>query len=512
MFRYLVAYAPTFRLDRCGWSPHQSAVLVAEQKNALRVVAATPTAIRGGIRLGMSVAGARARLPQLETELLDPKAEAADLEALTAQLLRVSPSIAALPPDAVVAEISSIARDTSHRSTHEHSLMERVRDRMKHLGHIAHVVVADDPTTARCVAEWQRTSTVIPTGQSATALAPLPLAALQLPPRSHTLLESLGIHTIGALSALPPAAITGRFKPAVIAAHALACGAIPGPPLTPWAEDGPPSLTQELPSPVAELNALFFVIGAMARDISARLTASGQAITQVNLSFRLDGGRQQSLALRLGAPTRNPSHILSQIRHRLERFKLGAPVVALTLSTSQAIDFEGRQTDLSDPNRRNEALETVSARLLDALGSRSVTGARITARHRPEGAWRPVPFGVAVPNHVSAASTALAETHSPDPVVAWEGSPEILAPERPPILLVPPTIIEVERTKEGRLTAAHIDGRWHEITRILGPEQLSGEWWHHPFQRTYWRATLDDGRTAWLYSEHGRWALHGWWD
>ena len=26
MFRYLVAHAPTFRLDRCGWSPHQAVI------------------------------------------------------------------------------------------------------------------------------------------------------------------------------------------------------------------------------------------------------------------------------------------------------------------------------------------------------------------------------------------------------------------------------------------------------------------------------------------------------
>ena len=32
MFRYLVAHAPTFRLDRCGWSPRQHVILVAEEK------------------------------------------------------------------------------------------------------------------------------------------------------------------------------------------------------------------------------------------------------------------------------------------------------------------------------------------------------------------------------------------------------------------------------------------------------------------------------------------------
>ena len=509
MFRYLVAHAPTFRLDRCGWAPQQSAVLVAEEKNALRVQAVTPAAARAGVRIGMSVAGARARLPKLETELLDPHAEAADLEALTTQLLAVSPSIATLPPDAVVAEISRVPEGHADQ---EHTLVERVRIRMAQLGHTAHVVVADDPTTALCVAQWQRTSTIIPTNQSAAALAPLPLAALTLPPHSHALLEGLGIHTIGDLARLPTATITGRFSPIVLAAHALAIGRSPGPAIGPWTDEGPPSISQDLPAPVAELEALFFVIGALVRDLSARLSARTQATTQVDLSFRLDGGRSQSISLRLGSPTRNPNTILSKIRHRLEPFKLGGPVTALTLSTRHTTRFEGRQIDLRDPHRKSEVIETVCANLQDTLGVRSVLGVRTTPRHRPEGAWRPVPFGAPVPRHAGTAATALAQSHSTDPVVAWEGRPALLPPNRPPILLVPPTIIEADNPPGAPLRAIHVDGRWQGVCQLIGPEQLAGEWWRQPFSRIYWRATLDDGRIAWLYREQGRWALHGWWD
>jgi hypothetical protein len=57
-----------------------------------------------------------------------------------------------------------------------------------------------------------------------------------------------------------------------------------------------------------------------------------------------------------------------------------------------------------------------------------------------------------------------------------------------------------------------LDGRWARITRMDGPELLAGEWWDRGFQREYWRATLGDGRRAWLYREDDRWALHGWWD
>ena len=98
--------------------------------------------------------------------------------------------------------------------------------------------------------------------------------------------------------------------------------------------------------------------------------------------------------------------------------------------------------------------------------------------------------------------------HGADPVTYWQGNPTPLAAERPPILLFPPMAVEVTRP----LRALRINGRWHDIIHHTGPEQLAGEWWKQSFQRDYWRATLDDGRVAWLYQEDSRWAVHGWWD
>jgi protein ImuB len=512
MFRYLVAHVPSFRLDRCGWSPSQPVILVAEQHNALRVQAATPVALAAGIRVGMSVAAARALVPHVETELLDADAEAADLHALTTQLLPVSPSIAAMPPDTVVAEIT---RQPEVRAGQERALVERVRIRMNQLGHSANIVVADDPTTAHHVARWCTSNTIIPPGQGAQALASLPLTALSIPTRDLTRLDNLGITTIGRFAQLPPAALSGRFSPPTLTAHALACGRAPTPTITPWSEEGPLSLTQELPDEVVELEALLFVINALIRDLTTRLLARGLATTQLELTFRLDGGRQQSIALRLGAPTRHPTAILDQIRHRLERFQLGGPVVALILTLPNPSPFDGRQIDLRDPQRTDEAIDTVSAQLQDALGNRSVLTARSIPRHRPEGAWRPVPFGTTVPRDGSASATALAASHEADPVDAWMGNPMPLMPERPPIMISPPQAVEVEAgpmTEGFPVSAVHVDGRWHAITHSQGPEQVAGEWWSQPFQRTYWQATLDDGRAIWLYREHGRWAVHGWWD
>ena len=214
----------------------------------------------------------------------------------------------------------------------------------------------------------------------------------------------------------------------------------------------------------------------------------------------------------MGAPTRNSTVIIGRIRHRLSDLKLGGPALSITLTTNPPAPFDGQQVDLRDPRRQDEAIDTVSARLQDALGSRSVLSARAIPRHRPEGAWRPVPFGTPIPHSLGSAAMDLSTSHGADPVVAWEGHPTPRSPERPPILLSPAQAIEVDTTANGQLSAVHVDGQWQMVTQLLGPEQLSGEWWIRPFQRTYWRAILESGKHSWLYREHGRWWLHGWWD
>jgi len=505
MFRYLVAHASTFRLDRCGWSPRDLVALVAEEKSTLRVQALSPAAAQRGIRRGMSISSARARVPEIQTEILDPEGEAADLLALTAQLLRVSPNLAPLPPDAVVAEVSRIHKA---RGGQERALVERVRIRLDQLGHPASVVIADDPNTAHAVATWQGRSQVIPSGEGALALATLPLAALKLPPAEHALLHSLGLSTIGAFAALPPAAVSGRLGPLGIAAHAMARGRGPAPTLPTWTEDDPLTLVQDLPTPVAELDALLFILSAQLRDATTRLAACNRGATQLEAQFLLESGTRQRIPLRLGAPTRDPDRMIRLLRDRMDTLRLDAPAVGVSITLPDAPRFDGHQLDLQDPRRTSEALDTIAARLQDTLGGRSVVTARSVAQHRPEAAWRPVPFSSPAPSGAIAAAEALYTTHAPDPVHAWQGHPVPAAADRPPILLTPPQAVDVAPP----LRAVRVDGRWLDVVGVTGPEQVAGEWWTRPLERSYWRATLMDGRVAWLYREDDRWALHGWWD
>lgn len=508
MFRYLVAHLPCFRLERCGWEPHQPVVLVSEERRALRVAAVTPAARRLGARPGMALAEARALAPALRTEPLDAEAERVDLESLAEQLLRVSPSVSTLPPDALVAEIRGLDEAGGERA-----VLEKVRIRLQHLGHQCRLAIADDPATALAAATWGGHDQIVPPGQSASALAPLPLEALGLPADELSLLQSLGVRTVGAFAALPPSAVAGRLGSLGVAAHALARGARASRPLPARAEGQAIAASRDLPDAISELEALLFVLNGLLIELGASLAAQGKAAIRLVLRFRLEGAGEQELSVRLGEPTRDARRMLATLRTRLERFQLAGPVDGLTVEVPEPVLFTGRQRGLLDWHSVGEALTEVMARLQDQLGEEAVRVPRLVSRHRPEAEWRATPLRPALSARASARSggaalAALAE----DPVAAWEGHPAETLPERPPILLPLPLAIEVQARPGQRPHALQLDGRWSEIVAWEGPELLSGEWWDRPFQREYWRILLGDGRRAWVYREDGRWALHGWWD
>jgi len=554
--RYLVAHLPVFRLERCGWAPDQLVVLADEERSALRVQAASPAAGAAGIRHGMTVTEARAICPEVQIERRDASGEDADLTELTQQLHRISPSVAPLPPNAIVAEISRTAivlarrgdAPPPQRAGAERVVVERVRRRLSWLGHVARVVVADDPSTALACAAWGQSDRVIPPGGGPEALAPLPLAALGLPADAHDLLIGLGIDTVGAFATLPPASVVGRFPPLIALAHQLARGTARPPVLRSEPDDNTIVLEQDLAHAVFVLDALLFVINALLRDATARLAASSRAAVHVGLSLGLEGGRWQHLSIRLGAPTRDAARILSLVRARMERVELAGPAESVCLEIVDPVPFDGRQRDLVDRQRSAEQVADVTARLQDTLGLEQVGFPRLVDDPRPENAWKCEPVAsslLGMSPHAGSEPTPVRPDPTPrsvrgqgsaqlqlaphsaidprnagvraaiaeDPAAEWAGHPAPAMPLRPALMLPQPVAIEVRTGQWGRPTSVHHDGRWRSVTQVDGPERRRGAWWSaRPYNREYWRVRLSDGRHAWLYREDAHWALHGWWD
>ncbi len=515
--RYLVAHLPGFRLERCGWRADQPVVLVAEQKSALRVQACSPPAARAGIAPGITLAAARALLPGVAYDLLDPAAERQDLAELAAQLSRFAPAVQPLPPDAVAAELLPPGGGPALPRS-EQALLEGAIERLELLGHACTVVVAGDLFAARVLAAWGGECRVVPPGGLAAALAPLPLAALAPSPRLERLLRDLGLRRVGELAALAPADVSGRFGAEALRLLRLARGGLGCLPMAVPSDEHGLSLRWELPAPVDSAEPLLFVLKRLCAQLCEQLEAASQGLVALVLVLVLEGAGSLRLSLRTGRPMRDAEQLLRLLRRRLEGLQLAAPVLELGLEL-QPVPFAGAQAPLLARGQALEPLAELVARLADTLGAAALSTPTPRDRWRPEAAWAPRPVldadgrfvepGLAPPSLLPAASKQGSK--DPDPAWPHEVWRQRLPLPRPALLLAEPRPVLLE-PRVGSPRRVQLEGRWFPIRCSWGPELLCAEWWAAGIDRRYHALELADGRGLWVYTELGHAFLQGFFD
>ena len=546
----LAIHLPAFRLERCGYDPREPVALVEFAKSADRVLACTQPVARAGVAAGMSLAEARALCPTLRVERRAPAAERSDLEALRDALLRFAPAVSAVLPDSCFLDVEAAQLPT-------------VRRWLEGLGHGARLVWGPEPWAALVLARHSPKDLVLSdAGEVARALAPLGVAALGL---DADVLESLGgagVKTIGQYASLPGAALAGRYGPealrlwqvargeasaaaaaaglgdraaaaAATSASARARAVEKGQAALPAAPQDDPVYTTELDDGVVELDAVLFVLHGLCRDVAQYLEAAGAAAARVQVRMRLEEG-ELVLPIRTGQPVRGADRLFRQLKARLERVQLTAPVTAVSLSLLQVAPWRAAQSGLFDKVGAAEPLPELLARLQDSLGVEAVFRPALADEWRPEAGWVPVPPGEELPVALSPKKADPALVHEPD-APAWSGhypdgklpreAPTPAHRQRPALLLPAPRPLRVAVGPSGRPRALLLDHDAAPIRDLSGPERLAGEWWkpRTGYARDYWCATLADGRRAWLFSERlvgvegvgaglQRWFLHGWLD
>ncbi|TVQ86463.1 MAG: DNA polymerase Y family protein [Deltaproteobacteria bacterium] len=503
--RYLLLYLPAFALERCGYQASQHAVCVAEQQGAARVVSLTPTARHEGVRVGMAVAQARALLPELEVIEHDPLAERADQADLLRCFRHLGERLAPWGPGGLLLEIHRVA----HLFGGERSLARQVSDRATALGHVACVVVADDPCAAQALAEWGGEDRLVPPGGGAQALAPLPFASLRPSPPLLAATQALGIERVGEWARFEPASIGGRFGVEGLRLLRLARGE-PVTPL-PWNEPDPGPVIERvvLGGPTSSLGPILFVLPGTLQRLRQQLLARDAMAVRLAVRLVLDRGAPQVIRVRVGTPSRDPDRLESLIRARLERARLTAPAIELHLEVEEHTAERLWQLGLLERSAAAEPLADLIARLTDTLGDDAVFGAAPRASWIPEQAWVPRPFlpGEPLP------APPLHRKADRDPVAIQRQLEPRPAPPRPTVLLSAPMRVQVQ-VVAGRPAQLRFEGRWHRLQSVEGPERLEPEWWRldGPHQRDYWAIRFAD-RTAWCFCDDRKsWFLHGWFD
>ena len=504
---------PGFRLERAGFAVTDSAGLVAESQNALRLIALTPHAVRQGLRVGMTASEARARVPEVRLVDHDPAAEVRDRDDLLRAFDAISDRATFLWDDAVVFDLSTVASLFGG----EVPATRRAVDLATSLGHTARGAVADDALAARAIARWSVPDgevRVVPPGEGARTLAPLPIESLEPDAGLRQGLRAIGITKVGQWAKLDAAAVAGRF-PQGVRLHRVARGE-PGA----WvhlAEDGPDTepLRSLVPLPGATtLHEIHFVLPGLLADLCDRLVARDLAAVRLLVEFRLEprGTRRSARAVvgvRIGRPTQSPSRLEPLVRQRIAAVSLDAPVEELALEAIEVVPEQGWQPGLTDRREATEPLPELLARLADQLGPAALFAARPADRWRPEAAWRPESFPP--PRLWPEPPGTVEALVSDDPVAIQEAFELPEGMPRPTLLLATPRPIEVELGR-GRPLKVALTERTQRCHRVIGPERLVGEWWcADPLDRTYWTVEVD-GRSAWIYEARQQWFLHGWFD
>jgi hypothetical protein len=267
--------------------------------------------------------------------------DAVTREQALARLARTfSPRIEWPGPGLVLLDVSGLDRLLGP----PHVIGEELRRALGLAGLTGHVAIAGSRTTALLVALGRAGLTVVPCGDEASALRPLPLGHLEGFFR-HTgelergrsravdwpgLLATLrrwGLNTLGDVAALPAAEVFERFGTAGLVLQRLARGE-DARPLVPAAEALPFEASVDLEWPVEQIEPLSFVLGRLLDPLCARLEREGLAASVLHVRLRLVARDWHVRTLELPAPIRDPRVLRTIVLLDLESHPPGSAVAA----------------------------------------------------------------------------------------------------------------------------------------------------------------------------------------
>ncbi|AXJ95224.1 DNA polymerase Y family protein [Sphingomonas sp. FARSPH] len=467
---------------------------------AIRLAAVDPVAVRAGLEPGLTLADARARVPALEAYPADPHADLDWLERLAEGCARYSPTIALVPPSALVIDIAGC----THAFDGERPLAADVEARMARRGIRVRHAFGDTAEIALALARHAGS----PAPDEKSAVRRLPVAALELDPDDATALARAGLKTVGDVMVRPLAGIAARFGAEAANAVRRLSGELQTP-VKPWVRQ--PSLVTErrFAEPIARTEHVLAVIADLAAEASTMLETRHQGGRRWTARlFRADG-HVQPLAIETGKPTRDVPLLMRLFAERIDALAdpldpgFGYDLVRLDVGLAERLD--ATQLKLEGGEGGGEQVAALVDRLSTRLGRGRVRRFAPRDSHIPEQAELMLPAAAAPP-----AATAWTQPEAGEP------------PSRPIYLFDPPQPIEsvMAEVPDGPPHRFRWRRRIHEVARAEGPERIAGEWWRRHDAaiptRDYYRIEDRRGRRFWIFRhglheevDHPRWYLHG---
>ena len=455
------------------------------------IVAANAAALDAAITSKQLVSASLVLAPGIVLRDRDLELERAALAGVATWATQFTPAVSLAPPDAVLAEIGSSLRLFGGLKRLAIELARGAHD----LGYSTRLSLAPTPLAALLFARAECSVTAIRKSMLNEALAPLPLAHLDVAPDALATLAAAGVTTFGQACALPRAGLARRIGTDFVATLDRARGLAPDP----RAPFVPPPRYQgrlDLPAPAANVDALTFATNRLVHELAGWLAGRGLGILEMSLTLAHEryvgvktGVPATIVRFALAAPAREPSHLLAVLRERLARVTLPASVESIALASEVTAAFASHNLGLLPGDEATVTVPLVD-RLRARLGEDAVTLVTSRAEHRPERAstdlLRLSPRSRETIAH-AAKTSRVSDSFPPRPI--W------LLSEPAPL----GQVLEAEP--------------W---VLCDGPERIESGWWDGAdVRRDYFVAESPRGETVWVYRDHrygiddGEWFLQG---
>lgn len=484
MKRVISLWLPKFATDRLcrlrqDWLDSPLG-LVNDTGGRLILHAVNAAAEQAGIRAGMTLADARAILPELRTSEADPEAETRTLSRLSDWCGRFSPWTA---PDeensgASFTGAGSIWLDVTgcaHLFGGEEALMRDIINRLAGLGFTAFGAIADTPGAAWAAARYtsykRRRWTTIRKGQVRDTIASMPIAGLRLAPATVAGLQAVGLRRIGDLMPMPRAALVDRFGSEIADRLDQALGDRPEP-VSPLALSSPWYTRIAFAEPVGRAEDITEAVRTLARDLAAILESDGLGARRLTLAFYHPDGTVDRLEAGTSRASRDATHLARLFTSKLDRIEAGFGIDAITLTATASEKLSPTQAALDRRSETGDAgIAELADRLSNRLGGENVVQLTLQESHIPERAIAAFPI--------------TARTR-PAPSAPWQhGSPLRSSLSRP--LPRPRPLRLLSQPEEVEAVAPVPDDppvmfRWRKqvfrIEHADGPERIAPEWWN----------------------------------
>jgi protein ImuB len=488
--------------------PGRVFVLVVAGAGGPRIAALNEAAEMAGVTTGEPLADARAKAEFLQVRAVEPSADDAALRRLALWATRYTPTASpwneANGADGFFLDVEG----ASHLFGGEDRLLTDLAARLERFGLPARLAVADTPGMAWAASHFHGARLcVLPSGQEASALADMPIAALRLSGETRAALRRLGFKTVGALMDKPRAPFAARFAAELLRRLDQALGRVDEP-LVPVIAPPVYHSLHYLLEPIFTRKAVVARAGRLMQTLTHVLTRDDAGARSLRLCLYGVDGAVETIDIGLTAPTRNVAHVTQLFELKLETLAaledldadLGFGFEAVGLAVTRTEPMPARQIGLTtgDDGDRAERIAALIDALRSRLGPSRVRRFKPVASHVPERAE-------ILPPLAGATATAW-----PEPEQAR------------PLLLLP-------RAEPAEVTALVPDGRprrfcWrgetYDVAGAQGPERIGAEWWRasqlsartrangnpederqHALSRDYYLVEDGDGRRFWLYRE-----------